>query len=77
LLCGWFSADADLGDALEALGQQAQHHALARAGVAVDHREAALAHQGLLDAPAEVLGRGVSRNASVGNSGEKGFHFSP
>jgi hypothetical protein len=61
----------------QALGQQAQHHALARAGVAVDHGEAALAAPGLLDAPHEVLSAGVSRNASAGNSGEKGFHFSP
>jgi len=59
------SADRDLAQGFEALGQDAQHHALAGAGVAGDQREAAFAHQALLDAPAEALdlGQGAQRLA--------------
>ncbi len=41
--------------ARQAIREQAQRHALARAGVAMDHGKAALADLGVLDAPAEVL----------------------
>ena len=56
-------ADGDVGQARQALGEQAQRHALAGARVAVDHGEAALADLRVLDAPAEVLelGRHVER----------------
>ena len=48
-------ADRDVGQSRETLGQQAQGDALAGARIAVDHREAAFADLGVLDAPAEVL----------------------
>jgi hypothetical protein len=48
-------ADGHVGNARQAIGQHAQCDALARARVAVDHREAALADLRVFDAPAEVL----------------------
>jgi hypothetical protein len=46
---------AQVAESGEALGEQAHDDAFARARVAVDEREAALAQVRLLDAPAEVL----------------------
>ena len=48
-------AHVDVGQPGEAIGEQAQRHTFARARIAVDHREAALADLRVLDAPAEVL----------------------
>src|SRR5450631_2263257 len=48
-------ADREVGQASEALGEQAHDDALAGTGVAVDQREAPLAQVRLFDAPAEVL----------------------
>jgi hypothetical protein len=55
--------DREIGQACEALGQEAHDDALAGTGVAVDQREAPLAQVRLLDAPAEVLdlGRHIER----------------
>ncbi len=47
--------DGQIGESGQALGQQAQGDTLAGAGIALDHGEAALTHQGLFDPPAEVL----------------------
>ena len=51
-------ADGEVAHLGEPLGEQAQHDALAGAGLAGDEREAALAHVALLDAPAEGLDLG-------------------
>ena len=48
-------ADGQIGALGQPVGEHAQSDAFAGAGVAVDQGEAALAHLGLLDAPAEVL----------------------
>jgi hypothetical protein len=51
-------ADRHIRQARKALGQEAQGHALPGARIAMNHREAALANQCVLDAPAEVLNSG-------------------
>ena len=48
-------ADRQIRKPRQALGEQAQYHALAATGVTGDQREAALAQVRLFDAPAEVL----------------------
>ena len=54
----------DVGQPRQALRQHPQGHALARAGIAVDQREAALAHLSVLDAPAKALQPGRPSAAS-------------
>ena len=53
----WVSdrADHQIGDAHEALMEQAQRDALAATGVAMHHGEAAFAGHTVLNAPAEVI----------------------
>jgi hypothetical protein len=73
-------ADGEVAQAGEPLGQQAQDHALAGAGVAGDEREAPLADVTLLDAPmrqqkTSILA--VVASASDGKSATKGFHLRP
>jgi hypothetical protein len=48
-------ADGQIGQPGQALGQHAQGDTFSGAGVTLDQGEAPLAHQGLFDAPAEVL----------------------
>ncbi|CDQ09482.1 hypothetical protein AFERRI_30128 [Acidithiobacillus ferrivorans] len=48
-------SDGQVRQLRQALGQQAQYHALAGAGIALDQGEAPFPDQGMLDPPAEVL----------------------
>jgi hypothetical protein len=69
--------DGEIGQPRQALGQQTQRHAFARARVAVDHREAALADQPLLDAPAEVLEARRHMDRLGGHLGREGVPLEP
>jgi hypothetical protein len=57
----------------EALGDQAQRHALARTDVAADQREAAFAHERVLDTPGEVLHRRREAQRLGGQFGREGI----
>jgi hypothetical protein len=69
--------DGEIGQPRQALGQQTQRHAFARARVAVDHREAALADQPVLDAPAEVLEARRHMDRLGGHLGREGVPLEP
>src|SRR6516225_6959142 len=49
------SPDGKLALSRQPLGEQTKHHTLASARIAADEREAAFAHQAVLDAPAEAV----------------------
>ncbi len=69
--------DADLGQAPEALVEQAQHRTLAGPGITLDQGEASFTNQRVLDAPAELLhGRGDVQGRGGQLRGE-GVEFQP
>ena len=47
--------DRDVGHVGQALSEQTQHHAFARAGVAVNHGKAAFADLRVFDTPTKIL----------------------
>jgi hypothetical protein len=59
----------------QAPGEEPQYDALAAARLAADEREAALAHQGILDAPAEAVDFFTDKQRFGWQFGREGIPF--
>ena len=69
------SPDGKLALSRQPLGEQTKHHTLAGAWVAADEREAAFAHQAVLDAPAEAVDPAGLQQCLGGQFGRERVEF--